>query len=283
MTTVLLCPGQGSQQATMRELVELHCPDLLELAVEVVGSDPFERTAEGTAFLQPAIYCASIASLEQIPGIEWSAYAGHSLGELTALAAARALSPEDGLRLVATRGRLMQRAAESGPAGAMLAVAGGLAVAQGVAEEFGLTVANDNSPDQVVLSGDEDAVVRARSAVKAAGHRAFRLPIRGAFHSPAMAAAAPEFRAALDDTEFRPPRAPVLSCVTAAPFQDVRAELTAALTHGVRWREVLLALRELGATRFVELAPGNVLSGLVRVTLSDADARLAETLESVVA
>lgn len=283
MTTALLCPGQGSQQADMRELVERQRPDLLELAREVVGSDPFERMAEGTAFLQPAIYCASIASLERIPGIEVHAYAGHSLGEVTALAAAGALSAEDGLRLVATRGRLMQRAAGSGSGGAMLAVAGGLSVAAGVAEEFGLTVANDNSPDQVVLSGDEEAVVRARDAVKAGGHRAFKLPIKGAFHSPAMASVVAEFRAALDRTELRTPRAPVYSCVTAAPFEDVRTELAASLTNGVRWREVLMALRDRGVTRFVELAPGKVLSGLVRVTLPGAETRPAETLESIVA
>jgi len=281
MSAVLLCPGQGSQQANMRELVELHRPDLLELAIEAVGADPFERINDGTAYLQPAIYCASLASIECMPALEPGAYAGHSLGELTALAAAGALSDEEGLRLVAVRGRLMRRAAESGPAGAMLAVAGGLPVAAGVAEEFGLTVANDNSPDQVVLSGSEDAIVSARSAVKARGQRAFRLPISGAFHSPAMAEAVPEFRAALDAVELRPPRAPVFSCVTAAPFDDVRARLAESLTRGVRWREVLLALRARGVTRFFELGPGQVLTGLVKATLDGADARSAQELESV--
>jgi [acyl-carrier-protein] S-malonyltransferase len=283
MATVLLCPGQGSQQANMRELVELHRPDLLELAVEVVGSDPYERMGEGTAFLQPAIYCASMASLGRIPGIEPAAYAGHSLGELTALAAAGALTAEDGLRLVATRGRLMQRAAGSGPPGAMLAVAGGLSAAVGVAIEFDLTVANDNSPDQVVLSGAEEAVIEARDKIKAGGQRAFKLPIKGAFHSPAMAPAVPEYRAALDGTAFDAPRAPVYSCVTAEPFSDVRAELAASLTHGVMWREVLLALRDRGATRFVELEPGSVLCGLARATVPGVEARPAASLESIVA
>ncbi|HEX8073678.1 MAG TPA: ACP S-malonyltransferase [Thermoleophilaceae bacterium] len=279
MSAVLLCPGQGSQQTNMRELVELHRPDLHELAIEAVGCDPFERIHDGTAFLQPAIYCASLASREAMPPLEADAYAGHSLGELTALAIAGALNDEDGLRLVATRGRLMQQAAEAGSSGAMLAVAGGLAVAAAVADEFGLSVANDNSPDQVVLSGAEEAVVAARAAVKSRGQRAFRLPIKGAFHSPAMAAAVPEFRAALDAVEVRPARAPVFSCVTAAPFDDVRARLADSLTCGVRWREVLLGLRARGARRFVEVGPGHVLTGLVRDTLDGVEAMAVSELE----
>src|SRR6187397_2354961 len=107
----LLFPGQGSQTADMRETVERHRPDLLELALEEVGSDVFERAADGTRWAQPAIYCAALAGAEEL-GLDADVMAGHSLGEITALVAAGALGAEDGLRLVTARGRLMQEAAE---------------------------------------------------------------------------------------------------------------------------------------------------------------------------
>src|SRR4029450_11799740 len=109
--TALLFPGQGSQTADMRETVERHRPDLLELAQREVGPDLFERAADGTRWAQPAIFCAALAGFAGVrPHAD--VMAGHSLGEITALVAAEALSAEDGLRLVAARGRLMQEAAE---------------------------------------------------------------------------------------------------------------------------------------------------------------------------
>jgi acyl transferase domain-containing protein len=281
MSTVLLFPGQGSQQSGMRDVVERHQPDLLDLAVEVVGADPFERIDDGTAFLQPAIYCTSIAYLRRLPALDPDFYAGHSLGELAALVAAGSIGADDGLRIVAARGRLMQRAADARPGGAMVAVGAELEAAVELADAFTLTVANDNSPDQIVLSGNGGAVVAARAAAKARGMRAFRLPIRGAFHSPAMGHVVDEFRATLDTIEVRPPRRPVFSCVTAAEFDDVRGRLAESLVRGVRWREVLLVLRARGATRFVEVGPGQVLTKLVRRTLPGADARPALELEAV--
>ncbi|HEX8051877.1 MAG TPA: ACP S-malonyltransferase [Thermoleophilaceae bacterium] len=265
----------------MRDLVERRRPDLLALAVELVGADPFERIDAGTAYLQPAIYCTTIASLHAVRALEPDLYAGHSLGELAALAAAGSISEDDGLRLVAARGRLMQRAAEAEGDGAMLAVGAGIDAATELAHAYGLTVANDNSPEQTVLSGPAAAVTDARDDVKARGLRAFRLPIDGAFHSPAMAAALPEFRALLDATEVRPPRRPVFSCVTAQEFDDVRARLAESLVRGVRWREVLLALHARGADRFVEVGPGQVLTKLARATLPGVDALPAEELEAV--
>jgi acyl transferase domain-containing protein len=264
----------------MREHVEARRPDLLEAAVEAAGGDPFERIDEGTAFLQPAIFCASLVGLDALRDLEPDLYAGHSMGELTALVAAGSLSEEDGLRVVAARGRLMQRAAEEGPEGAMLAVGAGVETAAELAGPLGLTVANDNSPEQVVLSGPAEAIATARREAKGRGLRAFKLPIKGAFHSPAMAGVAGEFRAVLDDVELRPPRRPVFSCVTADEFDDVRARLTESLTHGVRWREVMLRLRERGASRFVEVGPGQVLTKLVAKTLGDGvQATPAEELE----
>src|SRR5919112_6282373 len=125
----LLFPGQGSQTADMRETVERHRPDLLELAFEEVGQDLFERAADGTRWAQPAIYCAALAGAEELrangrdgDAVEADVMAGHSLGEITALVAAEALNAEDGLRLVAERGRFMQEAAEETGDGGMTAV-----------------------------------------------------------------------------------------------------------------------------------------------------------------
>jgi acyl transferase domain-containing protein len=264
----------------MRQLVAERRPDLLALAHEVVGADPFARVDDGTRFAQPAIYCASIVSWEQLSagGERPGALVGHSLGEVAALVAGDALSAEDGLRLVATRGRLMQESGERSGDGSMLALLGTGAAerAAEVADPHGLTVANDNAPNQVVLSGDASAFDGAIATAKGLGLRAVKLPVTGAFHSPAMAAASPEFTAALAAIDFRPPSIPVWSSITVAPFDDVPARLAEALTKPVRWRETVLALHASGIDRFVEAGPGKVLTGLVRRTAPDAQAITAE-------
>lgn len=265
----------------MRELVEEHRPDLLEAATAAVGEDPFARLKDGTAFLQPAIFCATLADLARFAPEEPAYYAGHSLGEVSALVAAGSLSDRDGLRLVVARGRLMQRAAETGPPGAMLAAELHAAAAARLAGEWGLTVANDNSPAQVVLSGEAEAIRGARAAIKERGLRASVLPIRGAFHSAAMKPAVADFRAVLDKLTFTPPRRPVLSCITATEVDDPRARLAEALTAGVRWRPLLLALRARGVDRFLEIGPGRALTGCVRATLGDVEALALEEMEPV--
>jgi malonyl CoA-acyl carrier protein transacylase len=263
--TAVLFPGQGSHTDEMRELVEDRRPDLLDAAAEVVGEDPFARAGEATRFAQPAIYCASLAGWSLVDRDEADVLAGHSLGELTALAAAGALDELDGLRLVALRGRLMDEAA--GGDGGMLAVRGGLNDAAAIAERNGLVVANDNAPDQVVLSGPAEGIDAARKEARAAGIKALRLPVGGAFHSPSMKRAATRFDRALGQVEFRPASVPVVSCLTAAVIGDPRTVLAAALTNPVRWRETLLALDEMGVRRFVETGPGQVLTGIVGRTL----------------
>jgi [acyl-carrier-protein] S-malonyltransferase len=278
--TALLFPCQGSQTAEMRDEVAAARPDLLALAVRVVGEDPFARVDDGTKFAQPAIYCASVVGFERLrdAGVGGTAYAGHSLGEVAALVAAEALSAEDGLRLVATRGRLMQESGERAGDGSMLALLGTGAAdhAGAVAAAAGLTVANDNAPNQVVLSGVKAAFGTATEAAREHGLRAVPLPVTGAFHSPAMAAARPELEAALAQIEFRAPAVTVVSSITTQPFDDVRARLVDALTLPVRWRETLLALRAQGVERFVETGPGTVLTGLVKRTVPDAEAVTAE-------
>jgi malonyl CoA-acyl carrier protein transacylase len=269
----------------MRDEVAERRPDLLALAAEVVGDDPFERVGAGTRFAQPAIYCASVVGWARLneAGVTGVVHAGHSLGEVAALVAAGALSAEDGLRLVALRGRLMQESGERAGDGSMLALLGGGAAEQAaqVAEATGLTIANDNAPNQVVLSGALSAFGIAAATARGLGLRAVPLPVTGAFHSPAMAGARPELEAALAAIDFREPSVPVVSSITTEPFDDVRARLADALTQPVRWRETLLALRARGVERFVETGPGRVLTGLVRRTLPGAEAIAAEQLEGV--
>jgi [acyl-carrier-protein] S-malonyltransferase len=271
--TAILFPGQGSQTPEMRDVVADVRPDLLELATEVVGEDPFPKAEHGTNYAQPAIFCASLAGWDSLgrPGGDFMA--GHSLGELAALVAAGSLEERDGIELVALRGRLMQESGEHAGDGGMLALLGSGAAdhAHELAEAHGLSVANDNSPQQVVLSGAKDSLPEAAAGAKELGLRAVELSVSGAFHSPMMAAAVPEFERAVHKVKISPPRVQVLSAVTAAPFQDVAAQLTEALTSPVRWRETLLALHERGADRFVEVGPGKVLSGLVKRTLRDVE------------
>jgi [acyl-carrier-protein] S-malonyltransferase len=275
----MLFPGQGSQTADMREQVERHRPDLLEIAQSEVSDDLFERAGDGTRWAQPAIFCAALAGFEVLKDrYEPDLMAGHSLGEISALVAAGALDAEDGLRLVAARGRLMQEAAEETGDGGMLAVrARERSTVEQVADQAGLSIANDNAPDQLVLSGAVAALDEGETLLREQRVRAKRLPVAGAFHSPLMEPAVEPFRRLTEHVEVRAPRVPVLSCVTAAPFQDVREQLVQAIVSPVRWTDVMSALHDLGATRYVETGPGRVLTNLVRKSLDgvEADAPLA--------
>jgi [acyl-carrier-protein] S-malonyltransferase len=265
-TPVVLFPGQGSQTPDMRDLVAHRAPELLERCIALVGEDPFPRAGESTRFAQPAIFCASLAGWDALD-LDAAAAAGHSLGELAALAAAGVLSREDALRLVVLRGELM---AEADDSGSMLALVGATAEdAEAIAAAAGVTVANDNAPGQVVLSGPRDALVRAEEAARERGRRALPLDVAGAFHSPSMEPAIGPFREALDATELHEGAFTVFSCASTKPFEDVRAELAGALTRPVRWRETVLALHEAGARRFVEVGPGKVLARLGKRILPD--------------
>ncbi len=267
--TAILFPGQGSQTPEMRDFVAGVRPDLLELVAAAVGEDPFSRVEEGTQFAQPAIFVASLAGWESLGRPDGDFMAGHSLGELAALVAAGALDERDGIELVTLRGRLMARADEGG----MLALLGAGAAehASELAYRHGLSVANDNSPQQIVLSGARTALPAAAAHAEELGLKARQLSVTGAFHSPLMSPSVPEFSAALEAVSFHRPRVPVLSAVLATPFEDPRSQLAQALTMSVRWREVVLALHERGVEEFVEVGPGRVLTGLVKRTLRNME------------
>jgi [acyl-carrier-protein] S-malonyltransferase len=266
-----LFPGQGSQQGDLRERVERVLPELSERCIGLVGEDPFERVGDSTRFAQPAIFCASVAGwIELREHVRPLALAGHSLGELSALVAAEALDLSSGLELAVRRGELMA-ASETGEAEGMLAVLGASdEQVAALAAEHDVVLANDNAPGQVVLAGRVERLRAASGRARELGVRAILLDVAGAFHSPAMAPAVAPFRAALENVEFRPPVVSVISGSTAEPFDDVRAELAAAITTPVRWREVMLVLGRLGADAFVDFGPGEVLARLVRRNLPQA-------------
>lgn len=246
-----LFPGQGSQTADM--------------PVDTAGQ-------------QPAMFECSVESF-RAANIECDLFAGHSLGSYAALVAAGAMSAEDGARVVAERGLAMAAAAKEHP-GAMIALLG--CTPEGAAElaaKFGLTVANDNAPGQIVLTGampSVEALEGAEPTDPTAGDdarrlRLKRLPVSGAFHSPLIASAAERLAAALADVEFND-ASRVIANGTAREYADPRRELAEELLGPVRFRESLLYMWELGVREFVEFEPGGVLTGLVKRTLPDARA-----------
>ncbi len=266
--TALLFPGQGSQTQTMAATSKDQLPELAAQAADELGADPFESISEGTHFAQPALFVAGLAHWKAAGEPDAAFYAGHSLGELPALVAAGALEASAGLRLAVVRGRLMEEASAVRPGGMVAALGGTDEVVRKVADEYELTLANDNAPGQMVLSGDAEKVGEARKALRAEGAKAIRLPVAGAFHSPLMEPAVPGYREILDATEFTPVEG-AFSCIAAAPFGDVRADLLSALTEPVRWRDTLGAIAAAGATTFLETGPGDILTGLCRRTLGE--------------
>ncbi len=287
----VLCPGQGAQAVGMgRAWCEASSAarKTFDDADRILGSDLgaslssicFEGPAERlnrTDVAQPAIYVCSIAShraLQERGGEPaFACAAGLSLGEYTALFLAGAFEFEEGLRLVARRGRLMQQAAERSRS-SMVALIGAdedkaKAICTQAAGNEVLVPANFNAADQIVLSGHEGACRRAVEAAGGIGVRATPLAVAGAFHSPIMQAAADGMAEALQGADLRPLRMPVWSNVTARPHDAGNPELLKDLlvqqiVRPVRWAQTCLGLSQGGTIECHELAPGTVLRGLMR-------------------
>jgi [acyl-carrier-protein] S-malonyltransferase len=279
-STAMLFPGQGVSLGGARETVANSCPAQLERCCDLLGDDPFERCGESTRFAQPAIFLASWAGWLTLDGESPAALAGHSLGEVSALAAAETLTFGDALSLVVLRGALMAEAAERHGRGGMLAILkGGPADAADLANVHGVELANDNAPGQTILSGERAALDAALADARARGLRAMRLDVAGAFHSRAMQDAYPPFRRALAGIELAAPRICVYSSTTAAPFSDVREQLAQALVRPVRWRDTMLALHAAGVRRYIDAGPDRVLARLVPRNVKDAEALTAAELD----
>jgi [acyl-carrier-protein] S-malonyltransferase len=281
-------PGQGSQALGMgRGLCETEpvAADTFAEADRLLGrplsglcwNGPAEALND-TVNTQPALFVHSLAVLRAIairrPDLKPAVAAGHSVGEISALAAAGALSFADGLRLVSERGEAMKRAGLERPGG--MAAILGMAIedvdqaCREVSSETGrvLQVANDNCPGQVVISGDEEALRAGLERLKQRGaKKAIRLAVSIAAHSPLMLPAQQRFNRAIETTPFSAPQVPILANVTASPLRtadEIRAELSAQLTSRVRWTETIQALARDGIRTVIEIGTGSVLSGLIR-------------------
>jgi [acyl-carrier-protein] S-malonyltransferase len=279
-------PGQGSQRPGMGQAwIDHPSWELVDDASEATGRDlehlllraeAAELTETRNA--QLATFTLSLVVLDAVErlGINPAMCAGHSLGEYTALVAAGAISFDDGARVVAERGEAMQAAAEDAP-GTMSAVLG---IDDDAAEhacrraDGDAWVANFNAPGQVVIAGSADCVARAGAVAKELGaKKVMPLPVGGAFHTPYMAPARNRLRKALVEATFCDPDVPVFANVDARPYRhagDWPSLLSAQLCSPVRWRQSLSQMTADGASVFVELGAGGVLSGLVRRTLPQA-------------
>lgn len=276
----LVFPGQGSQRLGM--LDALPSSDalgrLLDAAEALSGIDLRRVASDGTPLqladtraAQPLLFLADWAwgSEALAAGIAPVAVAGHSLGELAALAVSGVFSPEAGLELVVERSRLMATCAAETPGG-MAAVLGmdGDAIADAIAGMSGVWVANDNAPGQVVISGTHQGLERATAALSEAGaRRIVPLDVAGPFHSPLMKPAADAFARLLEGAEFADARIPVVSNAAPTPATsaaELRTRLAAQITSPVRWVETMRALSGVGVTTLVEAGPGAVLKGLAR-------------------
>jgi [acyl-carrier-protein] S-malonyltransferase len=298
----ILCPGQGAQAVGMgRDFAAAHsaAARVFDTAAQVLGCDLLALCANGpeerlnqTDVSQPAIYVTSIACFRaaQAAGViepgGISAFAGLSLGEYTALHLAGVFSFEEGLGLVAARGRAMQAAAVAVPSGMVSLMGADESTAARLCADSAngqtLVAANFNAPGQIVVSGNIEACERVARAAEAQGFKAIALKVAGAFHSPLMQSGADAMQKELAGVAFKAPTAPVYSNVTARPHGDeasIKRLLVDQIVKPVRWEQTMRQLADVPDARFVELAPGRVLSGLLKKinrrlpvrTLSTAD------------
>jgi [acyl-carrier-protein] S-malonyltransferase len=293
-------PGQGSQFAGMADPWVAHPAgrEVVDEASQVLGRDlkadaHDEALLATTEFAQPALLACDVAAFRvlEATGVRgWVGSAGHSLGEFAALVAAGVLTFADALGIVAVRGREMQRAGEERP-GTMSALLGiGAADAAELCDEARgddvLLVANENSPQQVVISGSVAAVERAEALCAERKIRAVRLRVAGAFHSPLMEPAVAPLREAMDAVAFAAPRFPVASNVTGALVsepEELRELLVRHVVSPVRWEACAQALRAAGAEVFLEAGPGDVLTKLAKRVVPGAQATAVGTPEDAAA
>jgi [acyl-carrier-protein] S-malonyltransferase len=289
MSVAFVFPGQGSQAVGMgKALADTFAPArqvfaevdaaLGEKLSDTIWNGPAE-TLTLTENAQPALMAVSIAALhvlEREAGLDITRgvvfVAGHSLGEYSALAAARALSVADAARLLRIRGRAMQKAVPVG-AGAMAALIGlDLDEARAIAAEASgagvIAAANDNGAGQIVLSGARAAIERAVEIAKARGvKRAMMLPVSAPFHCPLMQPAADVMAEALGEVSVKAPLVPVVTNVTAHPVKDpqqIVRNLVEQITATVRWRESVEFMAQSGVSAFFEIGAGKVLTGLIK-------------------
>lgn len=304
----VVCPGQGSQSVGMMTALS-EKSDLVQLtfaeASESVGFDLWELVNSGpeeqlnlTQNTQPALVAASVASwrvlqvqlADQGKSFQSSYFAGHSLGEFSALVLSGAMSLKDAVKVVQQRGKLMSEALEPG-IGGMVAVLGlDEASIREICEKTSTTsqsvsLANINAPGQIVLAGHVAALEKAAELCKSAGaKRAVMLPVSGPFHSPLICSAAEGLQVALTKVELNTPSAPIIQNVTNAPEVDVariRANLVQQVTHPVNWVQAVESMQQNGIDTLLEVGPGKVLTGLNKRINRSLNLNTSETPDAI--
>ncbi len=280
--TALLFAGQGAQGVGMGKDLVGRFPaarawfDRANAALDydlasICFTGPEEELTK-TENAQPGIFLVSWVAFEllreRVPGLEFGAVAGLSLGEFTALTAAGGLSFEDGLKLVRQRGRFMQEACEATQGGMAAIIGLEEAPTREVCATAGVELANLNCPGQLVISGPAEKIAHACDLAKAKGaKRALPLTVAGAYHSALMASAQPKLQSTLSTLKLQPLAVPVISNVTAQPHggvADIQKHLVEQVTSSVRWEASMRYLLAQGFNRFIELGPGKALSGFMK-------------------
>ena len=300
-STAFLFPGQGAQAVGMGAEAHASSPAaraVFDEADEALGTALSRTVLEGPAEelvrshnAQPAILCVSVALLRAMAERLGDAVpiptflAGHSLGEYTALVAAGAIDLATALRLVRRRGELMQAACEATPSGMAALLGLQLEPAQAACEGTGAQVANVNSAEQIVIGGPSDALEKAVARATASGaRRVIPLDVAGAFHTEVMRPAQEGMDATLAEVSIAAPAVPVIANTTGEPLttaDEVRRELSRQLCGCVYWQQSVEYMASHGVTRFIELGPGGVLSGLVRRIARNAEAVAVTDLDAL--
>ena len=280
--TALLFAGQGAQVVGMgKDLAEKYptARNYFDRANQILGYDLASICFEGpeaeltkTENAQPGIFLVSWVCFqllkEQVPTFRFGATAGLSLGEFTALAAAGVMSFEDGLKVVRARGRFMQEACDVTKGGMAAIIGLDEGPTREVCAEAGVELANLNCPGQLVISGEAEAIGKACELAKSRGaKRALPLTVAGAYHSRLMSSAQLKLQSALSEIPLHLPAVPVISNVTAQPHAtagEIHGRLVEQVTRSVRWEESIRYLLSQGFNHFIELGPGNALSGFMK-------------------
>ena len=303
-TRAVVFAGQGAQFVGMgKDLAAAYpeCKDLFDRASAVLGYDLAKLCAEGpieeitkSDKCQPAIFVTSAACFTALkklyPELQVAGTAGLSLGEWTALWAAGVVTFEEAVKILQVRGKAMQEACTECPGGMVSVMGLPMAELAKVCEAVGVQMANINSTEQIVLSGDKDKIAEAEKLAQAAGaKKTVVLPVAGAFHSPLMASAVGKLEQVLGGMALQVPTIPVLSNVTGKPHggpAEIKARMLQQVTSSVQWVASIETFKAMGVTEYIECGPGKVLAGLIKRIDKDASSVSIQdvpTLEKAVA
>lgn len=300
MTVAVLFPGQGSQTVGMGadlfaarpDLLGAHADEILGWSLREVCLEGDEETLTRTEHAQPALFAISYVLWEEFQSQydgPVTAAAGHSLGELTALAAAGAMGYDDGLRVSSARGEAMAGAADSEPSGMAALLGADEGLAESITEKRSqlggrLQVANINAPGQVVVAGSADDIAWVTENARDLGiRRAIPLKVAGAFHSSFMEPAVGPVALALDGLDFQTPRFPVWANTTAHPHDvsSMADKLASQVVSTVRFEQSLREMAAAGADTFVHIGPGDVTAGMAKRTIDGAQVHVVSSLADI--